>query len=144
MKSLRLAFVLACVLSLTGCYAATIDTGRPVSTKVIEKKWASSWIYGLVPPTMINTAADCPNGVAKVETQLSFLNQVVGLITWGIYTPMQIVVTCAEGAQGSLITPEPEIQVAFNASTDDMREAFGKAAQEAVQSGRPVYVRMTH
>ena len=144
MKSLRVVFLLACVISLTGCYAATIDTGRPASTKVIQKKWASSWIYGLVPPSMINTAADCPNGVAKVETQLSFLNQLVGALTWGIYTPMQIVVTCAEGAQGSLIAPQPEIQVAFNASTDDVREAFIKAADAAVQSGRPVYVRMTH
>lgn len=31
-----------------------------------------------------------------VETQVSFLNQLVGALTFGIYTPMHITVTCAE------------------------------------------------
>ena len=30
-----------------------------------------------------------------METQLSFANQLVNFITLGIYTPMEIVVTCA-------------------------------------------------
>jgi hypothetical protein len=40
------------------------------------------------------------NGVAKVETQLSFVNQLVNLLTLGIYTPMEIRVVCAAAAQG--------------------------------------------
>jgi hypothetical protein len=143
MKNLRVLFLISCALTMMGCYAASIDTGRPPSTKVIEKKWAPSWIYGLVPPPTVNAGADCPNGVAKVETQLSFLNQVVGALTFGIYTPMQIVVTCAEESHGSLIAPEADIEVAYNASIEDVREAFNRAAREAVRSGHPVYVRMT-
>jgi hypothetical protein len=80
---------------LAGCYHATIDTGRQPSPETVEKKWASGWVYGLVPPKTISTAAKCSDGVAKVETQLSFLNQVVGLLTLGIYTPMEIRATCA-------------------------------------------------
>jgi hypothetical protein len=87
MKSLRVLFLITCALAMMGCYAARIETGRAAGTKVIEKKWASSWIYGLVPPSTINVASECPHGVAKVETQLSFLNQLVSAITWGIYTP---------------------------------------------------------
>lgn len=49
----------------------------------------------LLPPSMVSTAERCPNGVAKVETQQSFVNQLVGFLTLGIYTPMQIKVTCA-------------------------------------------------
>ena len=144
MKSLRVLFLIACALAMAGCYAASIETGRPAGTKVIEKKWASCWIYGLVPPSTINAAAECPNGVSKVETQLSFLNQLVSGLTWGIYTPMQIVVTCAEETHADLVTPDAEIQVPFNASPEDVRAAFNKAAKEAIATGQPVYVRMTY
>jgi hypothetical protein len=64
----------------------------------LEQRWANSWILGLVPPETINTTARCTNGVARVETQLSFLNQLVGALTLGIYTPMDVRVTCAQGS----------------------------------------------
>ncbi len=45
----------------------------------------------------------CPAGAARVETRLSFTNQLVSFFTLGIYTPMEIVVTCADDRQqGSL------------------------------------------
>ena len=70
-------------LTTLACFHATIETGLTPSTKVLEQKFASSWIYGLVPPKTVETASRCPDGVAKVETQLSFLNQVVHLLTLG-------------------------------------------------------------
>jgi len=84
------------VLLLSGCYHATIDTGRTPSPTVIEQAWAPGWIYGLVPPKSVSTAQQCPSGVAKVETKLSFLNQLVSGLTFGIFTPMHIKVTCAQ------------------------------------------------
>jgi hypothetical protein len=93
-RSPRALLVVACVLSL-GCYHATVETGATPSPEVIDKSFASGWIYGLVPPSTISTAAKCPNGPAKVETKLSFVNQLVSFLTLGIYTPMQITVTCA-------------------------------------------------
>ena len=92
---------LAAIALLAGCYHATVETGAPPSNEVVEKGFASGWIYGLVPPKTIETAAKCPNGVSKVETQLSFVNQLVGLLTLGIYTPMSIKATCAEGPVAS-------------------------------------------
>lgn len=82
-------------IASVGCYHATVETGAPPSPEVVEKSFASGWIYGLVPPSTISTAAKCPNGVAKVETKLSFVNQLVGFLTLGIYTPMSIKATCA-------------------------------------------------
>lgn len=90
------ATVAAIVVVLSGCYHATIDTGAAPSAQTVEKKWASGWIYGLVPPSTVETTGKCPNGVAKVSTQLSFPNQLVSFLTWGIYTPMEIVATCAQ------------------------------------------------
>ena len=84
----------ALVLSL-GCYHATIETGAAPAQTVIDKQWANSFVYGLVPPETIDSQAKCPNGVSKVETQHSFLNGLVAGLTFGIYTPISIKVTCA-------------------------------------------------
>lgn len=82
-------------LPLAGCYHATVNTGLAPSGVQVEKKWANGWLYGLVPPGNLDVGDQCPNGVARVETQLSFLNQVASGLTVGIYTPMTIVATCA-------------------------------------------------
>jgi Bor protein len=87
----------AIVLGSAACYHATIETGATPSTTTISKPWAPGFVYGLVPPNTVETAAKCPNGVAKVETQLTFLNQLVTVLTLGIYTPMSIEVTCGTG-----------------------------------------------
>jgi hypothetical protein len=83
------------LMLLGGCYHATVETGATPSTVVIDQPFASSWIYGLVPPKLVTSSSKCPSGVAKVETQHSFVNGLVGVLTLGIYTPMQIKVTCA-------------------------------------------------
>ena len=103
MKS-RFLLLAAFTVLASGCYHATIDTGRAPSTTTIEKRWANGWIYGLVPPSTVETAQKCTNGIAKVSTQLSFANQLVSFLTMGIYTPMEIIVTCADSRSASLPT----------------------------------------
>jgi hypothetical protein len=142
MKTARILLAAACLLALAGCYAASIDTGRTPSAKVISKPWASCWIYGLVPPPVVKTATECPDGVAKVETQHSFLNSLVGGLTFGLYTPMQIVVTCAEAQKTGLSSPEPQLQLAKDASPEQVRETLQRAADEAVKTRQPVFVRL--
>jgi Bor protein len=97
MQAKRSALLVLAVLC-SGCYHATVETAATPSTQVINKSFASGWIFGLVPPSTVKAASECPNGVAKVETQLSFVNQLVSFLTLGIYTPMQITVTCATAA----------------------------------------------
>jgi hypothetical protein len=129
-------------LLLIGCYAATVETGLPPSNTVIKQPWSSCWIFGLVAPKTVETAAKCPNGVARVETQLSFVNQVVGIVTFGIYTPMQIVVTCAESASMGQVGVDVDFVVAASATDYDLQAAFTDAAELAVASRRPVFVQM--
>jgi len=93
---MRRMLPLALLVLSTACYHAVIDTGKPPSPTVISKPWANSFIYGLIPPAPLATQSSCPSGVSKVETQMSFLNGLVGGITWGIYTPITITVTCAK------------------------------------------------
>ena len=92
----RIIGVCAGAVILSGCYHATIETGLAPSAQTLSREWAPGWIYGLVPPSSTETQQRCPNGVAKIDTQLSFPNMLVGYITFGIFTPMSIVVTCAE------------------------------------------------
>jgi len=91
----RVLLLLTLVFLPSACYHATVNTGLRPGTRTLENKWASSWIAGLVPPATVETMERCPAGVARVETQHSFANQLVGMLTFGIYTPMEIVVTCA-------------------------------------------------
>ena len=106
MKTKYLFVLVFCVIAIAGCYTATTETGLVPSNMTIKKNWAASWVYGLVPPNTVETAAKCPHGVAKVMTQLSFTNQLVGFLTFGIYTPMTIQVTCARASETSLVEPK--------------------------------------
>lgn len=123
----------------SGCYhASVVTTGLPPGPVVVDQPFASSWVYGLVPPKTVDAAAECPDGVAMVETELSFLNQLVGALTMGIYTPMHIKVTCA--ATESMAGEETEADVVVEEHSSVV-EAFEVAAEEAVVSGVPVIVR---
>lgn len=89
--------VLGLALSLSACYKITVNTGAPAAPQAIARPWNHSFVYGLVPPAPVNTQGTCPSGVSQVTTQRSFLNGLVGGITYGIYTPIDIRVQCASG-----------------------------------------------
>jgi hypothetical protein len=84
-------------VGLAGCYKVTVETGAPAAATSIERPWQMSFAAGLVPPAVIETQAQCPQGIAVVETQRSFLNALAGAVTSSIITPMDVRVTCAQG-----------------------------------------------
>jgi hypothetical protein len=131
---IRRAAAVVVAFALTGCYHAVINTGRPESTDVISIKWANGFVYGLVPPPVVETAARCTNGVAKVETQHSFLNVLAHVVTFGLYTPMQIDVTCA--ARGTA-SAESVIKVQPGHTVE---QALSQALLLSAEKEAPVYV----
>lgn len=133
MKLRKLSGILALV-SLGACYHATIETGLQPSSETIAKPWALSFVYGLVPPPTVETAAKCKNGVAKVETQMSFLNGLVGSLTFGLFTPMDIKVTCSTGQRAAL-----DGATTIRGSGDVSRDVM-QAADLAKATGHPVLV----
>ena len=94
MRTRYLVLVLGAAL-LTGCYHITVVSGTALSPTVVDKPWQNSFVYGLVPPPELNVKEQCPNGVHKVETEMSFVNGLVGALTWSLYTPIHAKVTCA-------------------------------------------------
>ena len=85
----------AVALATTGCFHQTVQSGLQPSTNVVEHAFVSTWLWGIVPAEPIDTRQMCPTGVAKVETEQSFLNGLVGALTIGIYSPQRLLVTCA-------------------------------------------------
>lgn len=131
--------VLTTLTLAAGCYHATINTGRAPSAQVVDQPFVSSWVYGLVPPKTVEAAEECPNGVARVETELSFVNQLVSFLTLGIYTPMHIRVTCAAGDDD--LDMASTMEVPADATSEQMRAAFEAAADLAVEGRQPALVR---
>jgi hypothetical protein len=97
MRRSHLVTLAAAAVLLTGCYHASVDTGlSPAPEEATQRIWANSWIVGLVKPAAVDATRLCGGRkAARVETQHTFLNQVVAMLTAGIYTPMTIEVTCA-------------------------------------------------
>lgn len=134
----RLSLVVgACLLS--ACYHQIVQTGRTPGTTVVERPWTATWLWGLVPSNEISVVAQCPNGVATIETQQSFANGLVGLITLGIYTPQEVKVTCASGS--AALPGARQIEVAHNAPVSERITAIHQAIALAVETHETVQVR---
>ena len=139
MHIVRSLSLLSLCVALGACHHATIETGLEPSQRTIHEPWANSWIAGLVPPSTVETAEKCPSGVSKVETQRTFLNGLVGVLTLGIYTPMEIKVTCAASG-GDDLSGQADVSIGEDASLEEVQQAFMEAADQAVEESRPVFV----
>jgi len=87
----------------------------------------------------INTATQCPQGVARVETQQTFANGLVNFITIGIYSPRAVTITCASGT-GELLPTDRVHRVASDATQAEREAAVEAAIAESKQSGARVLV----
>ena len=121
----RAIFVALAAFTLGGCYHATVNTGIAPGARQVEQLWAKSFVFGLVPPDAVNAMAECGNaGVARVDTKISFLNGLVSVLTFSIFTPMEIVVTCGQGQEEDL---------------EEVTDA--ESLKSALQSGQPFLVK---
>jgi hypothetical protein len=135
-RKLGLAMILL-IASTAGCYRATVDTGLSPSGETVRVDWAHSFVGGLVPPATVQTAQQCPAGVARVETQHSFLNMLAAGLTFGIYTPMTIIVQCATAAEENDATT---LVVPASASLATAVSVFNQAVARAAGEDRAVLV----
>lgn len=131
-KFTTLSVLLLVLFSTSACYHAEVVTGRPASDQVVEKEWVLGFVGGLVVPNEINVEEECPYGVARVETKLSFLNQLVAALTSGIFTPMHVTVTCASSFDS--------VNARDIMDNSEPRAALQKAAVKSFVEEKPVYV----
>lgn len=153
-RSLVAPVLALALLSTTACYRAVVETGRAAGPTVVQKNWVNTFVFGLVPAKPIDVTAQCPAGVARVETQQTFLNGLVGALTLGIYAPQSATITCAASRTGALdprVAPllDPAghavVEVAAGAPSPArdaaLDAALRSAAESAARTGQPVFVR---
>lgn len=141
MRRLR-AIRLLCVLPLVSaaCFHQVIRTGRAPGTTVVERAFVATWLWGLVPARPIDVRQACPGGVAIIETQQSFANGLVSLLTLGLYAPQQVKVTCASSS-ASLPRGLSEIAIPATAAPAEQLELIGQAIHRAAERGAPTILR---
>jgi hypothetical protein len=97
-------------VALCGCYTTTIRSGKSASpaqpTVEYDEKWHSGVVYGLAELSGPHDLAKaCPNGWAEIHTETSFLNGLVDLLTWSLYTPQTVTIQCAAGGSTPSAVP---------------------------------------
>lgn len=114
---LALLFLL---IASAGCHQIKIDSGLEPSPTVHHEEWNMAFAWAIY-PAQVDASEYCGGNWAQVETKQSFLNWVVGAVTWGIITPMDTKVVCAasgrssggessepQGEEGPSESPDPE------------------------------------
>ncbi len=136
MRILKSSALLLAVLASSACYHAVVETGRPAGTTVVSRPWTNTFLFGLVEAQPIDVRQQCPSGVAKVETQMSPVNALATIVTFGLYTPRAVTVTCATR---SAAAGARAVEVAGTDVPAQMR-ALQQAAGESARVDAPVFV----
>ena len=102
-------FALAAALgaaALTGCYKVQVVASPNAVGGEAKASWQNFFVFGLVGEARVDVRDFCGGAqAATVETSASFVNGVVTAITFGLYTPRTVTVTCAAGrAAGNSVT----------------------------------------
>ena len=132
---------LALVVCLsTACFHQVVSTGRAAGPTVVDKPWVAMWLWGLVAAEPIDVRRECPMGVAIVTTETSFPNGLVGVITFGIFTPQHVTITCASSS-ASLPAGMREIRIPTGATKEAELAMVRRAIEESADDHVPVAFR---
>lgn len=133
MRRLTRTVLIFGVLSATACFHQVVQTGRPAGSTVVDRQFVATWLWGIVPAQPIDVRQQCPSGVATIETEQSFMNGLVGLLTLGIYSPQHLRVTCA-ASSAQIPSGVREFVVPSGASESEFATVFEGAVREAIES----------
>lgn len=91
---IRLALAFSAAIMLTSCYSYTSVVGNGAQGTQKVSKWNNYVIGGLVPVGVSDSKAMAAGATDyTVNTKHSFVNMLVGGITFGIYSPTTTTVT---------------------------------------------------
>ncbi len=93
MKAIALA---ALLLTASGCFHLHYVTGEPPAPAPTSEKWHNGFVWGLVEGDASDVGAACSSGrYARVDSTETFVNGLVHAITFSIYTPETVTITCS-------------------------------------------------
>ena len=104
--------ILLC-LPLAGCFqhTFTIGTGAPDGEQVY-KAWHHHWLFGLIRPEFqhnVLVSELCPSGNATIHKEKTFLNGLIDILTWFIYSPTTVTITFGDGSEVSVDLDAEEV-----------------------------------
>lgn len=137
---IKKARIFAGSLFLSACFHQVVQTGLPAGTTVVDKQFVSTWLWGLVPANDLDVRQQCPGGVAIIETEQSFVNGVVAVVTFGIYTPQHVRVTCSSRT-ASLPRGAAELVAPASATMEELNQLVERATEESAANHAAVVIR---
>ena len=104
----------ALALTLTAClqHTYTIGTGAPAGQQVY-KNWHHHWFFGLIRSQHqeeLVLADLCPSGNATIHEETSFVNGLVDVLTWFIYSPTTVTILCDDGTQAEIALSAEDVE----------------------------------
>ncbi len=90
------AIALALGLGATGCFRTSVYSGVPPGRAVVDNRWHSGFLGGLVETSgPYDLAETCPGGWAELYVKTGFGRVLVHYLTWEIYSPQNVTIVCA-------------------------------------------------
>lgn len=140
--NLSILLLITGLIIFSGCYHAQITTDLEPSGQVYEDTMAHGFLFGLVPPSIVRAQDECTNGVARVETQISFINGLLSAITFNLYTPMHIKVTCASSSANIPSDGSKLYTINQEASQEVISKTLSKAVEISIKDNEPFYLEL--
>lgn len=141
-RNYLILLILSGIFFFSGCYHAQVTTGQQPSAQIYEDTMAHGFLFGLVPPSIVRAQDECSNGVARVETRISFINGLLSAITFNLYTPMHIIVTCASSSAETL-SDKDNLYTINRADTEEaISKTLSEATEKSLKNNEPFYLEM--
>ncbi|MBN2694138.1 Bor family protein [bacterium] len=96
MKRGWLVLMLIFMMFVSACKTVTITEGdlEEITTDPTYESSESFFIFGIIGESHVYVNQQCPKGVFQVQTRMSFVDGLLGLITVGIYSPKTVRLWC--------------------------------------------------
>lgn len=106
-RALKIALLVSGSLAVASCYRIKYTTNQTPAAAPNYDQWHHNMIFGLAEISdPVNVPQACPNGIAGVENQQTFVNGLVTWLTLGfIWEPTTVTVRCKAGAAGAPQSP---------------------------------------
>lgn len=135
-KAIGSLFVVAALgLLLVGCfkhqYVAPNSSAQPSPS---YSSWHHHFVWGLINASgQVNLEQVCPQGIARIENEMSFVNGLVTVFTGALYQPTTVEVYCNNGGSPVQVglTPDADMISRLQEVYPDLEERLGLAIEAA-------------